>query len=163
MIPTVRRAMTELNANVPTFSEAPLTALVERRMRRERLLAVLLTVFAGVTMFICCLGIYGLLAYAVERRRPEISLRMAIGAQVSDVIRLMLRESLIPVGCGLAAGTMLAIAANRWFAQLLYGVSSYDPLTLVAAAVLFLLVAGAAAVLPSRAAARVDPVLALRQ
>ena len=163
MIPTVRRAMTELNADTPTFSEAPVTELVERRMRRERLLSSLLTIFAAVTVFICCLGIYGLLAYAVERRRQEISVRMAIGAQTSDVVRLMVRESLVPIVCGIGTGALLSIAANRWLAQLLYGVSSYDPLTLIGASVLFVLVAIAAAALPSRRAARVNPVLALRQ
>ena len=163
MIPTVRRAMTELNANTPTFSEAPVTELVERRMRRERLLSSLLTVFAAVTVFICCLGIYGLLAYAVERRRQEISVRMAIGARTSDVVRLMVRESLVPIACGIGAGALLSIAANRWLAQVLFGVSSYDPLTLIGASVLFVTVAIAAAALPSRRAARVNPVLALRQ
>ena len=163
MIPTVRRAMTELNANTPTFSEAPVTDLVERRLRRERLLSSLLTAFAAVTVFICCLGIYGMLSYAVERRRQEISVRMAIGAQTADVVRLMVRESLLPVSAGLVAGAVLSVLANRWLAQLLYGVSSYDPLTLVGASAIFLLVAVAAGALPSRAAARVNPVLALRQ
>jgi hypothetical protein len=92
MIPTVRRAMTELNANTPTFSEAPVTDLVERRLRRERLLAALLSIFAAITVFICCLGIYGMLSYAVERRRQEISVRMAIGARTADVVRLMVRN-----------------------------------------------------------------------
>ena len=163
MIPTVRRAMTELNANTPTFSEAPLADLVERRLRRERLLSSILTVFAIVTLCICCLGIYGMLAYAVERRRTEISVRMAIGAQRSDVIRLMVRESLAPVAAGVAIGAGLSIAANGWLANLLYGVSSYDPVTLTGASLLFLLIAVAAAALPSRSATRVDPVLALRQ
>lgn len=163
MIPTVRKAMTELNANTPTFSESPVATLVERRLRRERLLSSLLSVFAGVTMFICGLGIYGMLAYAVVRRRQEISVRMAIGAQTSDVVGLMVRESLVPVASGVIAGALLSVAANRWLAQLLYGVSSYDPLTLIGASMLFLLVAVAAAALPSRAAARVNPVLALRQ
>lgn len=163
MIQSVRKAMTDLNANTPTFSEAPVTELVERRLRRERLLSSLLTAFAGVTVLICCLGIYGMLAYAVERRRPEISVRMAIGAQASDVVRLMVRESLIPVVAGMCVGAVLSMLANRWLAQVLYGVSSYDPLTLVGASTLFLVVAVAAAALPSRAAARVNPVLALRQ
>jgi predicted permease len=163
MIPTVRRAMTELNADTPTFSEAPVTDLVERRLRRERLLSTLLTAFAAVTVFICCLGIYGMLSYAVERRRQEISVRMAIGAQTRDVVRLMVRESVVPVSVGLIAGALLSALANRWLAQLLYGVSSYDPLTLIGASLLFLVVAVAAAALPSRAATRVNPVLALRQ
>lgn len=163
MIGTVRRAMTELNANTPTFGEAPASDLVERSLRGERLLSSLLAVFAGVTTFICCLGIYGMLAYAVQRRRQEISVRMAIGAQTADVVRLMVRESAVPVAFGLAVGAAMSMAANRWIGQLLYGVSSYDPLTLAGAGALFLLVAVAAAALPSRTAARVNPVLALRQ
>jgi predicted permease len=163
IVPTVRRAMTELNANVPTFSEAPAVDLLERRLRRERLLSSLLMTFASVTTFICCLGIYGTLAYAVQRRRREISVRMAIGAQTSDVVRLILRESLASVAAGVVAGAALAVAANRWLSNLLYGVSSADPLTLMSAGVLFLLVAAGAVALPSRAAARVNPVLALRQ
>ena len=163
MIPTVRRAMTELNANTRRSARHLSPHLVERRLRRERLLSALLTAFAVVTVFICCLGIYGMLSYAVERRRQEISVRMAIGAQTSDVIRLMVRESLVPVSAGLMAGALLSVLANRWLAQLLYGVSSYDPLTLAGASLIFLLVAVAAGALPSRAAARVNPVLALRQ
>ena len=163
MIPTVRRAMTELNANIPTFSEAPVAELVERRLRQERLLSSLLSVFAGVTVFICCLGIYGMLAYAVARRRQEISVRIAIGAQASSVIGLMVRESLVSVLAGLGAGVLLLVVADRWLKGLLYGVSSYDPLTLLAASLVFSLVAILAAALPSRAAVRVNPALALRQ
>jgi hypothetical protein len=163
MIPTVRRAMTELNADIPTFSEAPVAELVERRLRQERLLSSLLSVFAGVTMFICCLGIYGMLAYAVARRRQEISIRMAIGAQASSVVGLMVRESLVPVLAGAAAGVALLVIGNRWLAGLLFGVSSYDPLTLFGACVLFAIVAVMAAALPSRAAVRVNPALSLRQ
>jgi ABC-type antimicrobial peptide transport system permease subunit len=155
--------MTELNANTPTFSEAPVTELVERRLRRERFLATLLSVFATITVFICCLGIYGMLSFAVERRRQEISVRMAIGAQTADVVRLMVRESLTPVVIGLVGGALLSLLASRWLAQLLYGVSSYDPMTLAGAGVIFVLVAIAAGALPSRAASRVNPVLALRQ
>ena len=117
MVQTVRKAMTELNANTPTFSEAPVADLVERRLRRERLLSSLLTVFALVTVFICCLGIYGLLAYAVERRRQEISLRMAIGAQAADVLRLIVRESLVPVAAGIVLGAVLSAVANRWLGR----------------------------------------------
>jgi predicted permease len=162
IVPVVRRAMTELNANVPTFSESPLEDLVERRLRRERLLSSLLMTFAIVTTSICCLGIYGTLAYAVERRRREIGVRLAIGAQTSDVLRVMLAESFTSVAAGVLIGAALAIAANRWVSSLLYGVSSADPFILTGAGILFLLVAAAAVAFPSRAAARIDPVLVLR-
>jgi ABC-type antimicrobial peptide transport system permease subunit len=104
-----------------------------------------------------------MLSFAVERRRQEISVRMAIGAQTADVVRLMVRESLTPVVIGLVGGALLSLLASRWLAQLLYGVSSYDPMTLAGAGVIFVLVAIAAGALPSRAASRVNPVLALRQ
>ena len=117
---------------------------LERSVRRERLLSSLLAVFAIVTVLICALGIYALLSYSVERRRQEISIRMAIGARASDVVRLMVGESVVPVGLGLLAGTAFAIAANRWLAGMLYGVTSSDPATLIAACLSILLVAAAA-------------------
>ena len=156
--------MTELNANTPTFSEAPVTDLVERRLRRERLLSSLLTAFAAVTVFICCLGIYGMLV--VRGRTAAPGNQRAHGHRCAD------RRCGSPDGAGVAGSGVgrdsspalrCRSLANRWLAQLLYGVSSYDPLTLAGASVLFLLVAVAAAALPSRAAARVNPVLALRQ
>lgn len=163
MIPVVRNAVKEVNASIPTFSEATLVDLRERSLRRERLLSDLLTMFGVVTVIVCCLGIYGTLAYSVARRRSEISVRMAIGATARDVILMFIRESLLPVTVGIAVGCGATLALTRWLESLLFGVSGHDPLTIVAAAALFLLVATIAAAIPARAAARVDPVLALRQ
>ncbi len=163
MIPVVRSAVREVNASIPTFSEATLVDLRERSLRRERLLSDLLVMFGAVTVVVCCLGIYGTLAYSVARRRSEISIRMAIGARARDVILMFIRESLLPVTVGIAVGCGATLALTRWLESLLFGVSSHDPLTIVAAAALFLLVATIAAAVPARAAARVDPVLALRQ
>ena len=163
MIPTVRRAISELNASIPTFSEATLVDLRERQLRRERLLSGLLLLFGAATLLVCCLGIYGLLSYAVVRRRAEISLRMAIGARAQDIVRMIVRESIVPVAIGLSIGCVAAIALTRWIDSMLFGVSAADPWTLAAATAVLLLVALAAALLPARAAARVDPVLALRQ
>lgn len=163
MIPTVRAAVKEINADIPTFSEATLVDLRERALRRERLLSDLLTLFGLLTLVVCCLGIYGTLSYSVVKRRAEISVRMAIGAKPRDVIVMFIRESLMPVAIGIAAGCGAMLALTRWLDSLLFGVSGRDPLTLVAAAVFFLIVATAAAVVPARSASRVDPVLALRQ
>lgn len=160
MIPSVRRAITELNASIPTFGEATLTDLQERSLRRERLLSSLLSSFGVVTLLICSLGIYGMLAYAVSRRRAEISIRMVIGARPADVVRTIVGDSIAPVGVGLAAGIAGAILLHRWMASLLFDVSPVDPLVLGSAVVIFIAVAAA---IPSRAATRVDPVLALRQ
>jgi predicted permease len=163
MIAAVRRAIREVNADIPTFSEAALTDLRERHLRRERLLSDLLALFGSVTLLICCLGIYGLLSYSVSRRRAEISVRMAIGARTPDVVRMVVQESLLPVVLGIVMGCAAAVAATRWIDSQLFGISGHDPLTLAAASLLFVMVAAAAAALPARAASRVDPVLALRQ
>ena len=163
LIPTVRRAVRELHAGVPTFSETTLVDLKERQLRRERLLSDLLMTFGLVTLFLCSLGIYGMLTYSISRRRTEISVRLAIGAPAAGIIRMIVRESVLPVATGLVVGCAVALAVTRWIESLLFGVSGADPLTIVGAATVFLLVAAAAAALPARAATRVDPVLALRQ
>lgn len=163
MIPTVRRAIRELNADIPTFGEATLSDLRERHLRRERLLADILLVFAAATLLVCCLGIYGMLSYSVARRRSEIGIRMAIGARGSDVVRMVVRESLGPVGAGIVTGCAVALALARWVQSLLYGISARDPWTIAAAAAVFLMIAAIAAAIPAGSAARVNPVVALRQ
>jgi predicted permease len=162
MIPNVRRAMTELNASIPTFSEATFGQLRERQLRREQLLSDLVTLFGTVTLLVCCLGIYGLLSFSVVRRRPEISVRMAIGAPAASIVAMILRESLIPVTAGIVLGTIGAIAVTKQIEGVLFGVSSSDPWVVVGASVVFVLVAAMAAALPARSAAKVDPLLALR-
>ena len=162
MVSTVRRAMTELNADIPTFSEATLVDLRERQLRRERLLSDLLALFGAATVIVCCLGIYGMLSYSVARRRAELSIRLAIGAQPRAIVRMVIRESLLPVAAGIALGCAVALMAARWVESLLFGVSARDPLTFAASAIAFLIVAAMAALLPARTASRVDPVLALR-
>jgi predicted lysophospholipase L1 biosynthesis ABC-type transport system permease subunit len=97
-----------------------------------------------------------MLSYAVARRRSEISIRMAIGAQTSHVVRSVVRESVLAVGVGAIAGTLASIAMTQWLQTLLFGVSSVDPMALGGAAGVFLTVAGLAAAIPARAASRVD-------
>jgi predicted permease len=163
MIPSLRRAITELNADIPTFSEATFGHLRERQLRRERLLSDLVTLFGSVTLLVCCLGIYGLLSYSVARRRGEISVRMAIGASSSSIVKMVVRESLVPVAIGIAIGGVAAIFATREIEGVLFGISNRDPWVIVGAAAVFVLVAATAAALPARSATRVDPLLALRQ
>jgi predicted permease len=163
MIPAVRAALTTLNADVPTFGEAPLTALIERRLRRERLLSGLLSVFAAATLGIAALGVYGLLSYAVVRRRAEISVRMSIGATPARVLGLVLRDGLVPIVAGVLIGAAIAVAGSGLIAPQLYGVSASDPWLLAAAGGGVLAVALVGALAPAVAALRVPPVLALRE
>jgi predicted permease len=163
MIATVRKAVTEINADIPTFSEAPVLVLRERALRRERLLSTLLGVFAIATMLVSALGIYGMLSYEVSKRRAEIGIRMAIGADARGVARLIIGDSLASVAGGVVAGLTAAFVVNRLLNAMFYGVTPGDPAVLVSAAGIFLLVAAAAVALPARAATRIDPVLSLRQ
>jgi putative ABC transport system permease protein len=121
-----------------------------------------LAAFAAAALLLAALGIYGVVSYAVSRREREIGVRMALGAQAADVLRMVLREglrlSLIGVGCGIAAALLLA----RLLHAFLYGVSPTDPLTYALVAILLALVAALASLLPARRATRVDPVVALR-
>ena len=163
LIPVVRRAVTEVNADIPTFGEVTLPTLRERTLRRERLLALLIGGFGAVTVGICALGIYALLAYVVSRRRSEIGIRMAIGATPRDVVRLVARESATALAAGVAVGLLASAVLTRVLAGLIYGVSATDPWVLGGALATFLAVATVAAALPARAATRIDPLTALRQ
>jgi predicted permease len=163
MIPAVRAALAALNADVPAFGEAPVGALIERRLRRERVLSGLLSAFAVATLGIAALGVYGLLSYAVVRRRAEISIRMAIGATPGRVLGLVLRDGLIPIAAGVVAGAAVAVAAADLVAPQLYGVSASDPWLLAAAGAGVLAIALIGALAPAWAALRVPPVLALRE
>ncbi|HEV3060496.1 MAG TPA: ABC transporter permease [Vicinamibacterales bacterium] len=162
MVPTVRKAMTEVRLNVPTFGEITPIELREQQMHQERLLTSLLMAFGAVALLLSSIGIYGMLAYLVTRRTPEIGIRMALGARPAAVIAMVLRESVAPVGAGLALGAVAAIAAARWVNALLFGVAPYDPRTIAGAASVFLTIATLAALVPALRASRIDPLGALR-
>jgi len=162
MISTVRRAMADVDVNVPTFGEITPIELREQQMQQERLLTNLLIAFGAVALLLSSVGIYGMLAYLVARRTSEIGIRMALGARPATVVMMVLRESVAPVGVGLVAGAVAAIAAARSLSALLFGVAPYDARSILAAALVFLTIAALAALVPARRASRVDPIGALR-
>ncbi len=162
MISTVRRAMADFNASVPTFGETTPVELREERMQQERLLTDLLLAFGAVALLLSSIGMYGMLVYMVTRRTPEIGIRMALGARPLDVIWMVLRESIGPVAAGLAVGVGGALIAAQWIDHLLFGISAHDPWTIVEAALVFLFIAAGAAILPTRRAVRINPLRALR-
>jgi ABC-type antimicrobial peptide transport system permease subunit len=131
-------------------------------MQQERLLTTLLLAFGAVALLLSSIGIYGMLAYLVTRRTAEIGIRMALGARSGDVVAMVLRESIVPVISGLAIGAAITLAATQWINSLLFGVSAHDPRTMAVSILVFLSIAGAAAFLPARRAARIDPLRALR-
>jgi len=128
----------------------------------RRLSMVLLAILAALALALSCVGIYGVIAYLVGQRTQEIGVRMALGAQRGDVMRLVLGEGAKMALLGVAAGSAGAFALTRLMAGQLFGVTARDPLTFVAVAVLLTLVALLACYLPARRAVRIDPGAALR-
>ena len=140
----------------------PLTAQVQTTMLQERLMAALAGTLGVLALVLASVGIYGLLAYAVARRRREIGVRMALGAERGGVVRLILNGMRRPVGIGVLVGLPVAWAASRSVQSMLFGLGPGDPLAVGGAVAALLLVAHVAAWLPARRAARVDPLIALR-
>jgi ABC-type antimicrobial peptide transport system permease subunit len=136
--------------------------LVEAEIGERHLLVVLLGSFAGVALLLALIGIYGVIAYSVAQRTQEVGIRRALGAQQSDILRLVMGQGLVLALVGIAAGIAGAIAVTRVLKTLLFHVSATDPSTFVGVAVLFLLVALAATYIPARRAAKIDPMAALR-
>jgi ABC-type antimicrobial peptide transport system permease subunit len=118
--------------------------------------------FGGIALLLASVGIYGILAYAVARRRREIGVRLALGAQRGAVVRSVLYEGLVLVAAGMAVGVPLSLAAGNLLRSFLYGVTGSDVLTLVGAATTLAIVALLAAYVPARRASNIDPVIALR-
>jgi len=139
-----------------------LRSIDDRLLFQERLIARLSTFFGLLALVLACIGLYGLLSHEVSRRTREIGIRMALGAQAGDVLRLVVNQGLALAIIGVAVGTGVALAATRYLTSMLYNVRANDPLTIAAVAALLALVAFAACYIPARRATRVDPMIALR-
>jgi len=122
----------------------------------------LMTAFAGVAMLLAMLGIYGITSYYVTQRTHEIGVRMALGAQIVDVLKLILRRAMLLVVIGVGAGLAGAIVVTRYLTAMLFGVKPFDAITFVVVAVGLIAVALIASLLPARRATKVDPLIALR-
>jgi putative ABC transport system permease protein len=136
---------------------------VRDSLLRERLMATLSGLFGALAGLIATIGLYGVMSYMVARRRNEIGIRMALGAGRADVVRMIMREAILLLGAGLVVGTVLAIAAARTAATLLFGLQPWDPSTLAMAAVALAAVATLASGLPALRASRLEPTAALRE
>jgi len=162
MVGTLRNEMNEVNNSVPVFSVQVMSELIADQLAIDRMIAVLLSVFGGVALSLAAIGIYGVMGYAVAQRTREIGIRVALGAERSDIMRLIVRRGVMLTLIGAGIGLALALALTRALKSLLFGVSATDPLTFSAIVTLLFAVALLACYFPARRATKVDPVVALR-
>ncbi len=164
--PAVRNAVRELDAMLPLFDIRSQAEQVEQSLARETMFARLSTLFGLIAVLLAGIGLYGTMAYAVAQRTAEIGLRMALGARRATVVDMVVRQALVLAAIGVAVGAALSFGATRLAGTvldgMLFGLEQHDPLVLGGAAAFLALVAIAAALVPARAAARVDPLIALR-
>jgi len=158
----IRERVRLVDPDQPVNDVQTMDDLVDAQTGQRRLLATLLGSFAGVALLLAMVGIYGVIAYSVTQRTREMGIRRALGAQQSDILRLILGQGLVLAIAGIVAGLAGAFAATRVMNTLLFRVSATDPLTFAAVALCFLLIALAASFIPAHRASRIDPATALR-
>jgi putative ABC transport system permease protein len=162
ILPMIRKEVHALDPDLPLAAVQTLEQTMSASASQPRFNAVLLLLFAGLALVVAGIGTYGVLAYSVSQRTHEIGMRVALGAERSTVVRLIVREGMIVGISGIAAGLLGAVALSRVVKSMLFGIDAQDPLTFVAAALALLAVALVACAAPAWRAARVDPIVALR-
>lgn len=162
VIPQLRQTIKQVNRNLPIDEVVSLSDHVGRSLVQQKLVARVASFFGLLALLLACVGLYGLMSYAVARRTNEIGIRMALGAHRSNVRWLMMRETLTLVLVGLVIGLLASLAGTRVTSTLLFGLKPNDPLTIGLATLLLITVSAFAGYLPARRAARVDPMTALR-
>jgi predicted permease len=159
---SVRRAVEEIDPREVVYNVQTMDEVVSNSFAARRLSMILLGVFAALALVLACVGIYGVISYLVGQRTHEIGVRLALGAQRGDVLRLVLGHGARMALIGVAIGIGAALGLTRLIANQLFGVSAHDPLTFAGVAMLLIIVAVAACYIPARRALRVDPIIALR-
>ena len=163
ILPDVRAIVASMDPELVVYRPAAMTEVVGRGASRERLALILMVMFAAVSLTLAALGLYGVLAYAVRQRTPEIGIRMALGATGGQVHLMVLRQAGLLILAGLAAGTAGALMLGRWLRSLVFAVSPSDPGILLGAVVLLTMTGLVAAWLPARRASRVAPRTAMQE
>jgi putative ABC transport system permease protein len=158
----VRRTVAAIDPNLPIYRINTLEVEARESLLRQRLLAAMSMLFGAAALLLACVGVYGLMSFAVARRSKEIGVRMALGARRGEVLWMIVRESLRLIGAGIIIGVPSAVILMRLARSFLFGLTTADPLTLATAVAVLMVVALSAAYVPARRASRVDPMVALR-
>jgi ABC-type antimicrobial peptide transport system permease subunit len=159
---SVRRALAGVDPNLTILGITSFAEQVSLNFNQDRLIARLTELFGLLALTLACIGIYGVTAFSVARRTNEIGIRMALGAERTNVLAMVVRGASLQVALGLVIGIPAALAGSRLLSSMLYGVKSYDPAILLLASAVLAACALIAAFIPARRAAKVDPMVALR-
>jgi predicted permease len=162
LVPQVRNIIQHVDSRLAPSDTRTLAEQVDQSLSQEKLVSALSSFFALLALGLACIGLYGIMSYAVARRTNEIGIRMALGAECHRIMRMILREAFVLVMLGIAIGVPAALAASRLLATMLYGLKVTDPVTILAAVGVMAAVALTAGYIPARRAASVDPMVALR-
>ncbi|MEP7072025.1 MAG: FtsX-like permease family protein, partial [Verrucomicrobiota bacterium] len=154
--------LNKIDPELPLIQPQTMDQVLSDSLGQQRLTTILLAVFAGVALLLAVIGIYGSVAYSVAQRTGEIGVRMALGAQTADVLRLIVRQGMWPVLFGVTAGLLAAFGLGRLLTAQLYQISPSNPVLLFAAALVLTLVALIACLIPARRATAISPLQALR-
>jgi putative ABC transport system permease protein len=163
VVPRLRRAVHEVDPSLAMFAVEPLADTLAGSFAQHRFVTTLLGLFAALAVVLATLGVYGVLSYAVVRRTPDIGVRIALGADTGQVLRLVLGQGAVLTASGTIAGVGLALASSRWMSSLLFEVSPTDPVTIGAVVLLVVAVAVVATWIPARRAMRIDPLASIKQ
>jgi predicted permease len=158
----IRAAIYSVDKSQPVASVGPLSTLIASSVARQRFTMFLFSVFSGVALLLAAVGIYGIVAYSVSQRTNEFGIRLSLGAQRFDVLRLVFVQNGQLIALGLGAGWIGAFALSRLIESMLFGIDAHDPLTFAAVGALLAAVAGLACLIPARRATKIEPMVALR-
>jgi ABC-type antimicrobial peptide transport system permease subunit len=162
LVQVVREIVSSTDANLPLFDVRTQSEQADQTLYLDRLMSQISGSFALLALVLACIGLYGLLSYEVTRRTRELGIRMALGAERRDLLRLVMGQGVLLVLIGAAIGIAASMALTRFMSTILYGVHANDPLTFGGVAIFLTIVALAACYIPARRATRVDPMVALR-
>ena len=158
----IQEQISAVDKNTLVFNPSLMTEIIAGSLAQRRFTMSLLAGFGALALLLAAVGIYGVMSYTVAQRTSEIGIRMALGAQIRDTLRLVTRDGMVQAGCGLLAGLAASLALTRILASQLFAVSALDPLTFASVALVLIAVAIAACYIPARRAMRIDPLAALR-
>ncbi|MFL6520831.1 MAG: ABC transporter permease [Chthoniobacterales bacterium] len=161
LLPAVQQAVWSVNKSVPLGNPRSMNEMIARTLLQKKFTMLLLSIFAGAALLLAAIGLYGVISYSVAQRTRELGIRIALGAQRGDVLRLILRQGMTLVAVGVIFGIAASLGLTRLIASLLYGISASDPITFLILSLALVLVAFIACWLPARRASAVDPIVAL--